>query len=221
MSRPYTDITGQRFGNLTIIGEQHEFNKRRQRLWLAKCDCGAIVSDVASHFPHRKRCSRECPCIDRTKAGDVCGDFLVVSKENDGSYTVRCIKCGNTRRVHSARKLTRCKCNPLYNTKCSIEYNGEIMSRKALAEKIGISKQRLSQRIKRYGNNTLAYRPKGVLIKKCDEKVCIRKVCSKKELTDDKLMEKLKLKADGEVVYITRDICKQILKMIERIRNAE
>lgn len=37
MKKPI-DITGRRFGMLTVLGYDHSFN--RNTYWLCKCDCG-------------------------------------------------------------------------------------------------------------------------------------------------------------------------------------
>ena len=38
----FVDLTGQRFGNLTVI-ERRGSDKYKNALWLCKCDCGNEV----------------------------------------------------------------------------------------------------------------------------------------------------------------------------------
>lgn len=56
------DITGQRFGRLTVIGfdKQDEF---RQYMWLCKCDCGNVVS--IRGYSLRSGNTQSCGCIQK------------------------------------------------------------------------------------------------------------------------------------------------------------
>jgi hypothetical protein len=44
MSRPFVDITGQRFGRLTALFYAGQGTTRPDRLWLCKCDCGETTT---------------------------------------------------------------------------------------------------------------------------------------------------------------------------------
>lgn len=55
----YIDLTGQRFGRLTVTGRAGTRNKRR--LWSCKCDCGKSVSVVASSLKTGN--TKSCGCL--------------------------------------------------------------------------------------------------------------------------------------------------------------
>ena len=55
------DITGQRFGRLTVIAEGGTA-KNRQAMWICQCDCGKITQPVTgSHL--RSGVTKSCGCL--------------------------------------------------------------------------------------------------------------------------------------------------------------
>ena len=57
------DLTGQRFGKLTVIGVDPNYVPKsgRHKTWLCKCDCGNIVSVGAGNLRSEK--TESCGCI--------------------------------------------------------------------------------------------------------------------------------------------------------------
>lgn len=57
MARPTQDLTGQKFGNLTVIERKHELGNN-YILWLCKCDCGRdrIIRADNLKSGHTKTC---------------------------------------------------------------------------------------------------------------------------------------------------------------------
>lgn len=58
------DLTGQRFGNLTVLGkgDWKEGAGRRSRLWLCRCDCGNTVQKRTQALTRGKDKARSCGC---------------------------------------------------------------------------------------------------------------------------------------------------------------
>lgn len=74
------DLTGQRFGKLTVIKENGFINKpdgRRSRLWLCQCDCGNIIN--VQHVYLKSGDTTSCGCIRSKGENEI--DFLL--KENN------------------------------------------------------------------------------------------------------------------------------------------
>ena len=62
MRGKFNDITGQKFGRLTVISYQGK-NKSKHSTWLCKCECGNTkVIDVGSLLQGR---TRSCGCLDK------------------------------------------------------------------------------------------------------------------------------------------------------------
>lgn len=59
----FIDLTGQRFGKITVIERAPDFGsgRSRQTMWLCKCDCGKIIS-VRSHAL-RGGHTQSCGCL--------------------------------------------------------------------------------------------------------------------------------------------------------------
>ena len=51
----FEDLTGMKFGMLTIIGP-YERSKCSARRYMAKCDCGRVVPVYAGHVKHQQSC---------------------------------------------------------------------------------------------------------------------------------------------------------------------
>ena len=118
------DLTGQRFGKLTVI-EQTDRRQDRYILWRCRCDCGGEV--LASTKRLMRGTVRDCGCVPRSDArrgsiaedltGQRFGSLTVVSRaENQNgrtSWLCRC-DCGNekiaTAHDLKAGKVKSCGC---------------------------------------------------------------------------------------------------------------
>lgn len=60
------DLTGQRFGNLTVIGiaEKSSTDKSRDSFWLCKCDCG--IEKTIRGKSLRNGATKSCGCLRKT-----------------------------------------------------------------------------------------------------------------------------------------------------------
>lgn len=72
------DLTGQKFGKLTVIERDLEYNKKHSNkngyaFWLCKCDCGNFTSVAGPHL--REGSTKSCGClkkeIDKQKYKDL------------------------------------------------------------------------------------------------------------------------------------------------------
>lgn len=64
MARAFIDVIGQRFGRLVVLG--HARTTAHDRLWLARCDCGAQVEVTATNL--RSGHTASCGCLQRERA---------------------------------------------------------------------------------------------------------------------------------------------------------
>lgn len=61
MSRPLTDLTGQRFGKLTVISMMEAgYKNSRYRYWLCRCDCGKEKAVMATNLTGGS--TKSCGC---------------------------------------------------------------------------------------------------------------------------------------------------------------
>lgn len=94
------DLTGKRFGKLTVIKRSDVKDKHGQWKWLCKCECGNETLVTSSNLK-RKNGVRSCGC---TKHKDVLGQrfgkLKVISKgKANGSWICLC-DCGNVKEIY-------------------------------------------------------------------------------------------------------------------------
>jgi hypothetical protein len=61
------DLTGQRFGRLTVLSV---VVRNRSRRWLCRCDCGNELDVARNNL--RSGCTKSCGCLRREKAAEKC-----------------------------------------------------------------------------------------------------------------------------------------------------
>lgn len=59
-----TDLTGQRFGRLVVLGPAPNSGKKTR--WVCRCDCGQDVAVTSTHLVSGHTCS--CGCLQRERA---------------------------------------------------------------------------------------------------------------------------------------------------------
>lgn len=126
------DLTGEKFGRLTVIEYSHKDG--RYHYWKCKCDCDGKELLVKGDYL-RKGQIKSCGClkVERCKSkkpkidlvGKVFGDLTVESYVKHSYWKCRC-KCGNERIVHSLflnnGEVTCCiSCRDLHISKDEIE----------------------------------------------------------------------------------------------------
>ena len=65
MGRKKIDLTGQRFGNWTVLGECEERSKSGRILWECSCDCGTQSNVPGVRL--KSGSSRSCGCLGESK----------------------------------------------------------------------------------------------------------------------------------------------------------
>ena len=60
------DITGNRYGLLTVKGFSHTENRRSY--WICECECGNIVTLRKSYFAYKCSHQQSCGCLHRKKS---------------------------------------------------------------------------------------------------------------------------------------------------------
>ena len=104
MPNKVKDLTGQRFGKLTVIKRCGSTNtKHKVALWLCKCDCGNEVKRTGSHLQaNYKNSCGSCPDLRPDLTGGKFGRWTVLEKtgkkHNKISYLCKC-ECGTVRVV--------------------------------------------------------------------------------------------------------------------------
>lgn len=63
MGRPVVDLTGQRFGRLTVLRQAEEQKKGTSRRWVCRCDCGNEIVVAATNL--KSGCTSSCGCKKR------------------------------------------------------------------------------------------------------------------------------------------------------------
>lgn len=111
------DITGKRFGTLTVIRLLEERGPSRQAIWECKCDCGQIIKVRGSSLRYGEvsSCgSATCRGLEKDMTGMVFGKLTVISKSdfknsysNHTYWNCKC-ECGNTCIVMGANLRKGC-----------------------------------------------------------------------------------------------------------------
>ena len=61
------DLTGQKFGKLTVISLEKSDKKRKGAVWLCRCECGNIKAVSSRNL--RKGCTKSCGCSTKEMIG--------------------------------------------------------------------------------------------------------------------------------------------------------
>ncbi len=87
------DLTGERFGRLTVLYRAAEKNKSQKAVWHCRCDCGAEVDVLAGNL--LRGLTRSCGCLNREQSSkmhehmhyqnDTCAEILRRVRTDSGS----------------------------------------------------------------------------------------------------------------------------------------
>lgn len=105
------DLTGQRFGRLTVIKLLDERSKHGEKIWLCKCDCGNEKKAVSSYL--RSGETKSCGCYQKEMASKF-NSFHHLSKHKLYRKFMKMIaRCENPNnpsyKDYGARGITICK----------------------------------------------------------------------------------------------------------------
>jgi len=87
------DISGRRFGNLTVIEDTERSNKHGKAIWRCKCDCGNEVEVTA--YLLLKGETKSCGCLKFSKLGlhgaivDVMNGYIKRARKNKLEFTLQ------------------------------------------------------------------------------------------------------------------------------------
>ena len=151
--RYYKSLLGKRFGKWTVISEV-EKNKRRERCWLCRCDCGKEKVVPSRNLRYGESSSCGCSIQDKcniTYVGKIYGKLLVLSRDTKSRH-VRFIcqcECGNKKRIRACALIagqTSCGCAHNYygNKSHGWKGYGEISSSLFNRIKLGATKRGFS-----------------------------------------------------------------------------
>ena len=88
------DLTGQRFGRLTVTGRASHRMYRKHVAWICRCDCGETLTTIASSL-HRGA-TNSCGCIRRNdhKVITYAAAHIRVSQAKGRAAEHDCVDCG-------------------------------------------------------------------------------------------------------------------------------
>lgn len=125
------DLTGQRFGFLTVTGRTEPDEKGRRR-WICRCDCGKEVAVLSSNLKRNPRVS--CGCKKRNDlTGQKIGKLTVVKRSD--RYATR-----GSRRQQLWECL--CDCGEITYKPTDVLTNPDMSMCKACAQQYGAEKAR-------------------------------------------------------------------------------
>lgn len=99
---PLIDLTGKVFGQLTVIGRDHETQKMKKEtkpIWKCQCTCGNIVSVLGKSLRDGKTIS--CGCAASKRAKEI--NFIDITGQKFGKLTA-------LRYLGKSRWLCKCDC---------------------------------------------------------------------------------------------------------------
>lgn len=110
--KPREDISGQRYGNLVVVGTSHR-NKHNAILWLCKCDCGNEKLVLSSEIKSGKIQSCGCLWKDRIcQKGELHFKWNPNLTDQDRKYDRYCPEYSEWRKLVFERDNYICKkCN--------------------------------------------------------------------------------------------------------------
>jgi hypothetical protein len=100
-----TDLTGQKFGLLTVIEYAGKYNKHTS-LWLCKCDCGVEKIILGSNLTAKHHSTKSCGCSHYKKQIDITGEkynswtiIKMIGIRNGKSWCLCKCDCGKEKEV--------------------------------------------------------------------------------------------------------------------------
>ena len=108
---PKKDLTGQKFGKLTVLRDSGERASNGGVLWECQCECGNIVKVVGGNLTRKKNPTQSCGC--KTNSKDLTGQkfnsllaLRPTEKRVNQKVVWECLcDCGKIHYVHSANLI--------------------------------------------------------------------------------------------------------------------
>ncbi len=117
MNKTFQDLTGQKFGTLTVVKFSHRKNNRTY--WICKCDCGTIKTYRADFLKRKQPPS--CGCIGKKKRIEHCR-ILGLNRRTHGKIKTRLYKIYHNMKDRCYRKS--CKAYKYYGQRGITIYQG-------------------------------------------------------------------------------------------------
>ena len=109
--KPPIDLTGQRFGRLTVVSEAESYypqNGFKKRRWLCKCDCGAETIVLQSNLTPDHG-TRSCGCLSESRGRNKVPRTLIGNRY--GKLVVIGPAGSQKTRLGHHRKQWKCQCD--------------------------------------------------------------------------------------------------------------
>lgn len=100
------DLSGKKFGKLTVI--QRDINQGRRTMWLCRCECGNFKIVRGENLQNIKRGTKSCGCVKKGAASNSKNKPVMQLDKTNGNI----ISIFNS--VSSAAKSTNIKINTIY-----------------------------------------------------------------------------------------------------------
>lgn len=136
------DLTGHKYGRLTVLGDVGKRTKNKGILWQCLCECGQIAFVKGAHL--KNGATRSCGCLNREarskrRTKDLTGyendNFIVLkkigSRNNRVDWLCRCKHCNGTTELNSNEIEATKSCGCLKKG-ASKEYMASIMDPESL-----------------------------------------------------------------------------------------
>jgi hypothetical protein len=108
----FIDLTGQKFGHLTVLNKAEERGKYNQIKWICRCDCDEIIFATGSSLLNNK--IKSCGC-ERYKSenliGQKFGKLTVISSAGKNQYGIYLWNCICDCDVNGDKKVIVCGSN--------------------------------------------------------------------------------------------------------------
>ena len=106
MSKNCKDLTGQKFGKLTVLYRYYQNNKNGSSQWVCECECGIIKVILGASLTRKTRPTRSCGCQTYENASKA--NINDLTGQKFGKLTV--IEDTKKRKNHRVIWLCRCEC---------------------------------------------------------------------------------------------------------------
>ena len=100
------DLTGQRFGRLTVLKRDYEHQKGRTAYWLCKCDCGKLKSINGANL--RKGQTKSCGCINIERCKQMSNNHIL---DLTGQRFGKLVCLEKTSIKKHSNYIWKCKCD--------------------------------------------------------------------------------------------------------------
>ena len=112
----FVDLTGQRFGRLTVIRRDGTDNSKKNAMWLCLCDCGKTARTTSTRLRNGHTQSCGCFALERMLEGGEKTRFATThGKSRTRVYHIRygmLVRCYNTKEkkypLYGGRGITVC-----------------------------------------------------------------------------------------------------------------